>query len=87
MISTRRIIVGLIGLKTPYQANDQRLFESGTIDFVLFPGKVEGRWRKAFPQFPRYYFRKAEKLLPVENLIFCDGNNVDSRFLQDRSPA
>ena len=49
MILTWRIVVGLIGVKILYQANDQRLFEGGLIDFVLFLGEVERCQRKALP--------------------------------------
>lgn len=70
MISTWRIIVGLIGVKILYQVNDQRLFENSLIDFVLFLGEVEGCGGKAFPQSFRCYCCKVKQLASVENLVF-----------------
>ena len=60
MDSTWRIVAGLIGVKILYQSNDQRLFEGGLIDFVLFLGEVERCRGKTLPQLFRCYCRKTE---------------------------
>lgn len=80
-ISTWRIVVGLIGVKILYQVNDQRLFENSLIDFVLLLGEVERRRRKALPQSFRCYCCKVKQLASVENLVFCDGDNVNPCLL------